>query len=45
MEDLSTRMQYYKAGETVEVTIKRASGGEYVEQTVSVTLRKKNSGM
>lgn len=42
MEELSTRMQYYKAGDTVEVTIKRASEGVYVEQTISVTLGKKN---
>lgn len=45
MEELSTRMQYYKAGDTVDVTIKRASEGAYVEQTISVTLGKKNSGM
>lgn len=45
MEDLSTRMQYYKAGETVDVTIMRASNGEYVEQTLTVTLGKKNAGM
>lgn len=45
MEELSTRMQYYKAGETVEVTIMRASDGEYIEQTVSVTLGSKNAGM
>lgn len=45
MEELSTRMQYYKAGDTVEVTIKRASDGEYVEQTLKVTLGKKNSAV
>lgn len=45
MEELSTRMQYYKAGETVEVTIKRASGGEYIEQTLTVTLGKKSTGV
>lgn len=44
MEELSARMQYYKAGDTVEVTIKRASEGVYVEQTISVTLGKKNAG-
>lgn len=42
MEELSTRLQYYKAGETVELTLQRASEGEYVEQTISVTLGKKN---
>ena len=31
MEELSLRMQYYKAGDTVDVTIKRASDGAYVE--------------
>ena len=41
MAELSTRLQYYKAGTTVDVTIKRASNGEYPEQTVSVTLGKK----
>lgn len=44
MEELSTRMQYYKAGDTVEVTLKRASQGVYEEQTVTVTLGKKNVG-
>lgn len=42
MEELSTRLQYYKAGTTVDVTIKRASNGEYIEQTISVTLGSKN---
>lgn len=45
MEDLSTRMQYYKAGEEVEVTIMRASDGVYVEQKLTVALGKKNAGM
>lgn len=44
MEELSTRMQYYKAGEEVEVTLKRASDGVYEEQTVTVKLGKKNTG-
>lgn len=42
MSELSTRLQYYKAGTTVDVTIKRASDGQYLEQTVSVTLGRKN---
>lgn len=42
MEDLSMKLQYYKAGTTVDVTIQRASNGEYVEQTISVTLGKKS---
>lgn len=41
MEDLSMKLQYYKAGTTVDVTVQRASNGEYVEQTISVTLGKK----
>lgn len=42
MEDLSLKLQYYKAGTTVDVTIQRASNGQYEEQTLSVTLGKKN---
>lgn len=42
MEELSLRLQYYKAGETVEVTLQRVGDGEYVEQTITVTLGKKN---
>lgn len=42
MEELSSRLQYYTAGTTVDVTIQRASDGQYVEQTISVTLGKKN---
>lgn len=45
MEELSMRMQYYKAGDTVEITIMRANAGEYIEETLSVTLGKKNAGM
>lgn len=42
MEELSTRLQYYKAGTTIDVVIMRASNGEYFEQTISVVLGKKN---
>ena len=42
MEDLSLKLQYYKAGTTVDVTIQRSSNGQYEEQTLSVTLGKKN---
>ena len=41
MEELSNTLQYYKAGTTVDITVLRASNGEYVEQTISVTLGKK----
>ena len=37
-EDLESKMQYYAAGEIVDVTIARAEDGQYKEQTVQVTL-------
>ena len=42
MEELSYNMQYYAAGTTVDVVIARSSNGQYEEQTISVTLGKKN---
>lgn len=42
MEELSLRLQYYKAGEAVEVTLQRVGEGGYTEQTITVTLGKKN---
>ncbi len=42
MDALAERMQYYAAGTTVDITIKRAQAGEYVESTIAVTLGKKN---
>lgn len=41
MEELSLRLQYYKAGTTVDVVVERVMEGEYAEQTISVTLGKK----
>lgn len=38
MEDLQGYLEYYEVGESVEVTIMRASGGEYTEQTLTVIL-------
>ena len=38
VSDLQNELQYYAAGETVELTIQRNSGSGYEEQTVSVTL-------
>lgn len=35
---LKEQLQYYEAGETVEVTLKVADGGSYTEKTVNVTL-------
>ena len=37
-QQLSDTLQYYNAGETVDVTLQRADNGKYAEQTVSVTL-------
>ena len=42
MEELSYNMRYYAAGTTVDVVIERSSNGQYEEQTISVTLGKKN---
>jgi len=39
MSSLKERLQYYEAGETVEVTIERSSNGTYEEKTVEVTLQ------
>lgn len=38
VSDLQEELQYYAAGETVDITIQRNSGSGYEEQTVSVTL-------
>ena len=36
--DLTEKLSYYAAGETVDMAICRADNGQYVEQTVQVTL-------
>lgn len=41
MDALIDKLTYYKAGETVDVTISRIENGEYVEKTVSVKLGKR----
>ena len=38
MTSLEELMSYYEAGETVDITFKRADNGEYTEQTVQITL-------
>ena len=38
MTSLKELMSYYEAGETVDITFKRADNGEYTEQTVQITL-------
>lgn len=42
MEGLSQTLQYYAAGTQVDVTVQRTNGGQYEEQTISVTLGSKN---
>ncbi|EJW96838.1 Trypsin-like serine protease, partial [gut metagenome] len=37
-EDLADKLQYYKAGEKVDLVISRADSGEYKEQTLQVIL-------
>ena len=38
MTSLKELMSYYEAGETVDITFKRADNGEYTEQTVQIIL-------
>ena len=38
---LRQRLQYYEAGETVEVTVQSPEDGSYVEKTVTLTLSTK----
>lgn len=38
MNELSARLQYYKGGETVEMTIQTAPNGAYEEKTIEITL-------
>ena len=40
-EELTDKLQYYKRGETVKVTIQRSDSGEYKEMTLDVTLGKR----
>lgn len=42
MEQLKDRLQYYEAGSTVELVVQANQDGEWKEQTISVTLGKKN---
>lgn len=37
-DELVNSLGYYEAGETVEIIVQRAEGGEYKEQTLSITL-------
>lgn len=40
--ELVSKLEYYEAGETVEVVISRAENGEYKEQTVTATLGRRS---
>lgn len=40
-DELLNRMQYYRAGETIDVVVQSAQGSEYVERTVTITLGEK----
>jgi serine protease Do len=40
-EDLLDKLQYYAAGEEIEIVIERASNGEYVEVPLQVTMGKR----
>lgn len=37
-DEMLSRMEYYEAGETVDVVLSSANSGEYEERTVSITL-------
>lgn len=43
IEELKNQLTYYAAGETVEITVKVADNGEYVEKTLTITLDKAQS--
>ena len=40
MDDLKSRLEYYAAGETVDMVVKIADNGSYVEKTLTITLDK-----
>lgn len=41
MEEIQNLLKYLSAGDSVEVSIERAQNGEYVEQTIYITLGRK----
>ena len=41
MQELQQDLQYYAAGEEVDLTVERASGNAYEEQTITITLGEK----
>jgi serine protease Do len=42
MSALQGKLEYYEAGTTIDVVISRQNDGEYIEQTVTVTLGKRD---
>lgn len=42
MDSLTTTLQYYAAGSTVEITVMRANNGQYQEQVIELVLGKKS---
>ncbi len=40
ISELKSLLSYYKAGETVEITVQVSNGGEYEEKTLNITLDK-----
>ncbi len=42
LTELQKRLQYYAAGETVEITVQELEGTEYVEKTLEITLGSAN---
>jgi len=44
-QELFNQMNYYKAGETIEVVVVSAEAGEYKERTVSITLGQRPANM
>lgn len=42
-EELQNQLQYYSAGETIQLVVERPENGEYVEQTITITLGARNT--
>ncbi len=44
MADLKDMLNYYKGGDTVNLTVQSLENGQYVERTVQITLGTKPAG-
>ena len=42
--DINDKLQYYSAGEEIEIEVARLNNGEYEESTVTVTLSARPDG-